>query len=89
MPVYEIEQYELHTATFRVEAKSEAEAVVKLLDGEAEVVDNSQEYIEVAEHFGLPVDEHRELADELRALGVPVGEDVIPSIRTVEEVENE
>ena len=87
MPMYEIEQYELHTTTFRVEAKSEAEAIVKLLDGEAEVVDNSQEYIEVAEDFGLPVDEHRDLADELRDLGVPVGEQVISSIRSIQEIE--
>lgn len=89
MPIYEVEQYELHTTKFRVDAKTEAEAIMKLLDGEAEAVDNSQEYIEVAEDFGLPVDEYRDLADELRALGVPVGNDVIPSIRSIEEIESE
>lgn len=89
MPMYEIEQYELHVMKYRVEAKSEAEAIAKLLDGEAEPVDDSLEYIEVAEDFGLPVDECRELADELRELGVPVGEHVIPSIRSIEEVETE
>ena len=84
MPVYEIEQYELHTQTYRVEANSRAEAIVKLLDGEADPVDNSLEYIEVADDFGMSVDENRELADELSKLGVPVGDCVIPSIRQIE-----
>ena len=84
MPTFEIEQYELHTQTYRVEASSEAEAIKKLLDGEADPVDDSTEYIEVAEDFGLPAEEHRELADQLRNLGVSVGEHVIESIRSVE-----
>lgn len=83
MPTYEVEQYEIHTHTYRIEADSEAEAIVKLLDGEVEPVDGSLDFIEVAEDVGLPVDEYRELADELRELGVPVDEHVIPSIRAV------
>ena len=88
MPKYEIEQYEIHTTKYRVEANSEAEAIVKVLDGEVEPVNDSQEYIEIAEDFGMPVDEYRELADELQNLGVPVGEHVIPSIRSVGEIDN-
>jgi len=87
MPMYEIEQFELHVHKFRIQGESEAEAITKLLDGEADPVDNSLEYIEVADDFGMPVDEHRELAEELQKLGVPVGEHVIPSIRSIEEVE--
>lgn len=87
MPVYEIEQYELHISKYRVEANSEAEAIVKLLDGEADPMDDSLEYIEVADGFGMPVDENRELAEQLHELGVPVGEHVIPSIRSIEEAE--
>ena len=87
MPVYSIEQYELHVMKYRIEAAGEAEAIVKLLDGEAEPVDGSLEYIEVAEDCGLPVDEFRELAEELRQLGVPVDEHIIPSIRSIEEIE--
>ena len=83
MPMFEIEQYEVHTQTYRVEANNEADAIVKLLDSEAEPVDDSLDYIEVAEDLGLPVDECRELADQLRDLGVPVGEHVIPSIRSI------
>jgi len=83
---YEIEQYELHTMKYRVEAASEAEAIAKLFDGEGEAVDNSLEYIEVADNFGLPADEYPELANALRDLGVSVGDAVIPSIRSIEEV---
>ena len=50
-------------------------------------MDNSLDFIEVAEDYGLPVDEHPELADQLRALGVPVDEAVIPSIRSIVQVE--
>ena len=87
MPKYEIEQYEIHVSKYRVEANSEAEAIQKLFDGENEPVDGSLEYVETAEDIGVPVDENRELADELRALGVSVGHDVIPSIRSIEEIE--
>jgi hypothetical protein len=86
MPRYEIEQYELHAMKYRVEAATEAEAIRLLLDGEAEPVEQSQDFIEVAEDFGLPTDEYRELADQLRDLGVPVGEAVIPSIRSIVKV---
>ena len=87
MPVYEIEQYELHSCKYRVEANSEAEAIAKLLYGEADPVDDSLEYVEVADDFGLSVDENRDLAEQLHKLGVPVSEHVIPSIRSIEEVE--
>jgi hypothetical protein len=49
-------------------------------------LDGSLEYVEVAEEIGLPVDEYRNLVDDLRSLGVVVGHDVIPSIRSVEEI---
>jgi len=87
MPTFEIEQYELHTMKYRVEANNEAEAIRMLFDGDGEAVDNSQEYIEVADDFGLPVEQNRKLADELRSLDVTVGEDIISSIRAIEEVE--
>ena len=55
---YEIEQYELHTMKYRVEAATEAEAIAKLFQGEGEAVCNSLEYIEVAEDF-VPVGDRR------------------------------
>ena len=42
MPTYEIGQYELHAMTYRVKAKSEAEAIVKLFRGEAEPVEHRE-----------------------------------------------
>ena len=87
MPIYEIEQYELHTTKYRVEADNEAQAIARLLDGEAEPVDNSLDFIEVADDYGLPVDENRELADQLRERGIAVGDDIIPSVRSIEEAE--
>ena len=86
MPTFQIEQYEMCVTKYRVEASSEAEAIAKLFDGGADAVDNSHEYIEVAEDCGLPADEHQELAAELRSLGVPVDE-IIPSIRSVEQID--
>ena len=50
-------------------------------------MEQSQDFIEIAEDFGIPADEHRELAEELRALGVRVDEAVIPSIRSIVQVE--
>lgn len=88
MPTFQIEQYEIHTQQYRVEADNVADAITKLLDGEAEPVDDGLEYVEICEDHGLPADEHRELADQLRSLGVPVDEHVIPSIRTVVQVES-
>lgn len=87
MPTYEIEQYELHAMKYQVEAEDEAHAIAKLLNGEADPVDNSLEYIEVADDYGVPVDENRDLADQLRKLGVSVGDDIIGSIRGIEQVE--
>lgn len=87
MPRFEIEQYELHTMKYAVEAASEAEAIKKLLTGEAEAIDDTLELIEVADEYGMPVAENRKLAAALRALGVEVGRKVIPSIRTIEEGE--
>jgi type III secretion system FlhB-like substrate exporter len=70
-----------------VEAEDEAHAIAKLLNGEADPMDNSLEYIEVADDYGVPVDENRDLADQLRNLGIAVGDDIIPSVRCIEEAE--
>ena len=83
---FEIEQYELHTMKYRVKAKDEADAIARLLNGEADPVDNSLEYIEVTQDYGLPVDENQELAEQLRNLGIAVGDDIIPSIRSIAKV---
>jgi len=81
--MYKIEQYEIHVQTYKVEADSEAEAIVKLFDADGEAVDGSLEHVEVCEDRGLPANEYEELVKELRSLGVSIGEDVIPSIRSI------
>ncbi len=43
MPTFEIEQYEIHTQTYRIEAKTVAEAIKQLMDGDAEVMNNGLE----------------------------------------------
>ena len=85
--IFEIEQYEVHVQRYRVEANSGAEAIVRLYQGEADPIDNSLEYVEVADEYGLPLDQNQELAEQLRNLGIIVGEHIIPSIRTIEKVE--
>lgn len=87
MPLYEIEQYELHMMKFHVEANSPAEAIEQLFRGELEAIENSMEFVEIAEDYGLPAEEYRELAEELRDLDIEVDE-VIPSIRSITEIEN-
>jgi hypothetical protein len=88
MPTFEIEQYEIHVQHYRIEADNEAQAIYKLFNSEADPVDGSLEYVEICEDRGLPTEEHRELADQLRSLGMPVNEAVIPSIRTIKRVES-
>jgi len=84
MPNYEIEQYELHAMKYRVEADSEGEAIARLFAGEAEPVELSRDFVEVADDYGLPAEEYRELAVALRNRGLRIG-DVIPSIRSIQE----
>lgn len=80
-----IEQYELHATKYEVEAKDRASAIKKVLDGEAQAIDNGTDYIEVAEDFGMPAEENSELVEALEALDVEC-EHVIPSIRSIEEI---
>jgi hypothetical protein len=83
MPLFEIEQYQIHSVKYRVMADSPADAIVRLLDCEAELVGGSLEFIEIAESVGLDVDCCDDLGNELRKLGVPVGDQFIPSIRSI------
>lgn len=87
MPTFEIEQYEIHTMKYRIEAENEAQAIAGLFNGEAEPVEGSLEYVEVCEDLGLPTDEHLELAEKLHEMGIGVNDAVIPSIRQVVRVE--
>jgi len=72
---------------YRVEATDQAEAIAMLFAGEAEPLCQSQDFIEVADEYGLLVDQNQELADQLRKRGIDVDDGVIPSIRSVEKVQ--
>ena len=50
MPEYDIQQYELHVMTHRVTARSLAEAMAKLSDGDTDT--GEFEYVEVPEERG-------------------------------------
>ncbi len=56
------------------------------LDGEAEMVEDSTEYVEICDAFGMPVEGNERLAEQLTEMNVHVDEDKIPSIRSVEAV---
>ena len=79
---YEIEVYELHVGTYQIDARSTADAIKRLFDGDGDLL-NGSEYIGLCEEKGLPVDENSQLAQELRQLGVPLDASVIPSIRNI------
>ncbi|MGO9115645.1 MAG: hypothetical protein ACLP9L_41085 [Thermoguttaceae bacterium] len=83
MPTYEIEQYELHSSKYRVEADCEAEAVAKFFAGEGDPVDQSLEFIEPAEDYGMPADDYPSLVRGLQKHGIDAS-DCIPSIRSID-----
>ncbi len=88
MPIYRIEQYEIHVQGYNVTADSEADAIVKLLMGEGDPIDNSLEFVNVADNQGMSLNENRDLADQLFDRNVINGHDeIIPSIRCIEQVE--
>ena len=87
MPLYEIEQYELHTMKYQVEADSEADAIGRLLMGEGEPVDNSLEFVNIVDDLGMSLTEDQELASQLFDLGViHSGDEIIGSIRSIKQV---
>lgn len=90
MPMYEIEQYELWTQKYRVNASSRAEAILKLDKGQGVPVDDSAEFIETEFSRGMMQDENEELTAELKALGYEFRDDaIIESIRDVECLDDE
>lgn len=84
MPLYDVQQYETHITTIRVTADDPASAVAKVFAGEGEV--NNFEFAGIADDRGMPIDDDRDLADQLLDLGVIKADDqIIPSIRGVKE----
>lgn len=46
MTTYEVKQFQTHQVTFRVEAENEEEAIERVLEGTADLVEDSEEFIE-------------------------------------------
>jgi hypothetical protein len=84
MTTYEIEQLIVLIEKHRVEARTVAEAIVKLFDGDTELMDIS--LADLCDERGLPAEDFPALVEELRKLGIMTNETVIPSIMSVEEV---
>jgi len=82
MSKFKVEQYETHVSTYIVEANSEAEAVFKCLNADDSTHVRTK-YLEINEDLGMPVDSNQEIADSLDAMGIPIGNVIIPSIRSV------
>ena len=87
MARFEIEQYELHVATYEIEARSAADAIRRLFDGDGDMFDGS-EYVGTCDAMGLSLEDTPELAEELRNFGVQVKGSLVPSIRSVRRLED-
>jgi len=96
MPVYEVEQYELHSIRYRVTADTAAQAIADVMYGKAEPIDDSLEYIEVPEDYGMPAREidpesaWSELRKQIRAANLDCDEDdgdLVASIRSITKLE--
>jgi len=69
MATFHIEAYEVHIQTYEVEANNRAEAIKKFMDGQASQLDDSLEYLELAEDYKSVNDLERSLKkDVLKAL---------------------
>lgn len=51
MPKFEIEQYEIHSVTYRVEANSVKEALIEIMNGGGDRI--YTEYVEVLDSVGV------------------------------------
>ena len=88
MPIYDIDQYELHVLTHRLEADSEADAIARFFRGDGKLELTSIEYAGISNDCGLSLAERPDLASDLMDRGVIKGDDtIIPSIRSIREVE--
>lgn len=92
MPTYKVEQYELWIQSYEVQANSEAEAIAKVLNGEAQASDDGPELCEVADSYGMSADELG--PDGCAELTGKTGttftvDDIVNSIRSVELLDDE
>ena len=68
--------------TIALDADSEAEAIFKVYNGQADLEEDSTEYIETADKYGMGGEENQRVIQELSDLGLSLS-DFIPSIRSM------
>lgn len=81
---YYIEVYELHCATFECEAENEEEAIGMFEAGRADYVDDSSDFIEIAEKYQGTREDGTEFPSGIRNVEV-VKEPNIENARQIEE----
>ena len=69
MPKFRVEVYELHVSTTVVTAENAAEAIATADRGGGYTEDNSPEYLETADEYGMAVEGNEELAAALSEIG--------------------
>lgn len=88
---FEVELYELHASKVSVHAKDKAEAILKAVHGQGDPIDDTCEYVEMADGYGMTANDaglalnEEELAKVTKELGIQrLG--IIPTLRQIEEV---
>ena len=88
MKTFIIEQYEIHSQQYSVEAENVEQALEKLQSMDCLLIDNTLEFIEIPEDAGVSMEEIHELFPEVvennRKLTYEV-DDYLSSIRSIEE----
>lgn len=87
MPLYKIEQVEVYAKTYHVEANTEAEAIVKVFDGEVAPVANAPEPADLCDERGICAADQPQLVEQLREAGIMSDQSVIPSITGIEKLQ--
>lgn len=88
MSKFKIEQYEIHSQTYIVEAETKAEAVLAVLDGKADFKFkcDGPKYIQVDfDHFQPDLFTDEEL-EQIENSGNWTEDTSVPSIRNIEEI---
>jgi hypothetical protein len=87
MPKFIVEQDEVHTFKYTVEAKNRGEAIAKVLDGDGEAMDGGSEFVENADNLGMSTRKlTKEEMDSLEENGFDFS-DKVESIRSVEQID--
>jgi hypothetical protein len=86
--IFDVQQYELHILTRRVEADDPADAIRRVFAGDGEAT--NFEFAGIANDHGMSLDDDRNLADQLYDRGIiKPGHSIVPSIRSVRQVVDE